>query len=164
MLLGYLCAKTELCRTKNCCFFFFWPTPSLRSKCFPSTSSTVSSDFFIRWCNTPNIHGIGLPPGCSFSSSTITFFTQITMCNSHPNPCFCSWDTLLSNRLCNITGMADVFFRSWRPYSGGTRTDKELQETLSYLNQCYSLILLDDGCLWIESKATKWQPASMLYW
>lgn len=32
-------------------------------------------------------------------------------------------------------------FCSWRPYSGGTRTDKELQETLSYLNQCY------DGCV-----------------
>jgi hypothetical protein len=29
-------------------------------------------------------------------------------------------------------------FSSWRPYSGGTRTDKELQETLSYLNQCYA--------------------------
>jgi hypothetical protein len=38
-------------------------------------------------------------------------------------------------------------FCSWRPYSGGTRTDKELQETLGYLNQCYSLILLGDGCV-----------------
>lgn len=44
--------------------------------------------------------------------------------------------------------MADVFFLQLNirsvfrvSYSGGTRTDKELQETLSYLNQCY------DGCV-----------------
>ncbi len=44
--------------------------------------------------------------------------------------------------------MANVFFLQLNigsvfrvSYSGETRTDKELQETLSYLNQCY------DGCV-----------------